>query len=137
MERCIHAEALTTFDIAPDGSSVKLNVRDDQGAAAALELPTLCLNQLLMTLPRMIQGALRKSRKDDSLRLVHSMERFGLELGEPDANGEQRFILTLQTGNGFEVSFALTHVQLGAVVQSIVDDALIPSSEQRPAVLHS
>ncbi len=51
-----------------------------QGRPAAVILPAQCLNQLLMTVPRMIETALRNSQGDKSLRYVHPMESFTLEV---------------------------------------------------------
>lgn len=133
----ILADGLTTFGIAPDGERVSLNVRDHDGTEAALELPTLCLNQMLMTLPRIIQTALRKARNDPSLRLVHALETYTLELGTPDAAGERRLILTLRTSGGFAVSFALTNDMVSHLAQSLVDQAPASTTPRMPARLNS
>lgn len=120
--RQIDATALTTFDIDPSGTYARLHVRDRSGQPATLKLPTDCLNQLLMTLPSMVQTALRNSHGDDSLRLVHSLDHFSLELGQPDADGRQQFILTLQTGNGFGVSFAVRREALNEIANTLATD---------------
>lgn len=136
MAREIHASALTTFDIAPDGAKVRLHVRDGAGLPATLVLPTDCLSQLLMTLPRMVQAALRASHGDASLRLVHPLAGFRFEAGEADAAGRQQFILTLETGDGFSVAFCAPEPLLASVAQSISDD--IPAqllTRGRPARL--
>jgi hypothetical protein len=119
----IESVALTTFEISPDGERVQLNVRTAAGADAALVLPTLCVNQLLMTLPRIIEDALRKSRNDDSLRLAHPLERFTIELGERRGD-EATYILTLHTDREFRVSFAVRPSLLGSIAFSIVEDVL-------------
>jgi hypothetical protein len=53
------ASALTTFEVALDGSSVRLNLLDQEGRPASVTLPAQCVNQLLMTIPRMVETALR------------------------------------------------------------------------------
>ena len=53
------AKHLTTFSVAPDGSSVAIGVADEEGQAAALTLPAECLRALIMTLPDMMRRALR------------------------------------------------------------------------------
>jgi len=118
----IDATALTTFDVAPNGDYARLHVRDHAGQPATLKLPTACLNQLLMTLPSMVQMALRKSHRDESLRLVHSLDHFSLELGQPDDTGRQQFILTLQTGNGFGVSFVVNRDILNMLSDALSAD---------------
>jgi hypothetical protein len=87
-------------------------------------LPVHCLNQLLMSLPRMIQAALQRSHADPSLRLVHPMPRFGAERGECDAAGLLQYILTLETAAGFAVSFPATEGRLAELANAVVDDVV-------------
>jgi hypothetical protein len=124
MESCIKAVALTTFDVGPDGETVRLGVRDQAGREASLVLPTLCVNQLLLTLPRIIEAALRRSRNDDSLRLAHPLEAFTIERGERNGAGEVRYIVTLHTDEHLQVSFAATRHLLGSMAFSIAEDVL-------------
>lgn len=134
----IRAQALTTFELTPDGAHVRFNVRDDEGLASALEMPASCLHQLLMTLPHIIQQALRRNRQDDSLRLVYPLGEFRLELGEVDEQGKPRYILTLQTAGPFEISFAATPAQLDSVAQSVIDQVVDAGQRvARPATLNS
>ena len=118
----IHATALTTFAVDPDGGHVRLNVRDQAGQPAALVLPAQCVNQLLMSLPRMLQTALRNSHGSDSFRLVYSLEYFRLEIGEHCAERGQQYILTLATDGGFSVSFAGSEDMFAGLARSIFDD---------------
>ena len=104
----IRAERLTTFSVAPDGSSVSLGVTDDEGRAGALMLPIACLKQLMMTLPEMMRRALRLQHDDPSLRLVYGAA--GWEVERSTVPGT--FILTLRTVDGFHVSFALAAADL-------------------------
>ena len=129
MTKRIEAAALTTFDISSDGEAVQLNVRNTAGEDAALVLPTGCVNQLLLTLPRIIQAALRRGRNDDSLRLAHPLERFEIEVGERNVEGEVHYILTLHTDRDFHVSFAAPKNLLGRMAFSIVEEVL-----ERPLV---
>ncbi len=122
MGTVIHANALTTFAISPDGSRVRFNVRDQNGEVSALDLPSSCINQLLMTLPRIVQEALRQSRGDSSLRLAYPMEGFSLELGDVGEDGVQRYLLTLQTDGSFEITFSIKDNLLGVVARSIMDE---------------
>jgi hypothetical protein len=115
--------ALTTFDVDPEGHFARLHVRDQSGLPATLKLPTACLTQLLMTLPTMVQMALKNLHGDDSLRLVHSLDHYSLELGQPDGSGNPQFILTLQTGTEFRVSFSIPEALLSEIGQAIFRNA--------------
>lgn len=131
--RVIDAAALTTFTVDPDGARVRLNVRDQDDAPATLVLSVESLGQLLMTLPRMIHQALQNGHGDESLRLVYPLEGYKLELGEVDWNGAQRFILTLQTGGGFAVSFASSADSLTCMARSIFGDGRLRSEAAPPS----
>ena len=93
----IEAEALTTFEVTSDGSRVRVNVQALDGSAAALVLPTTCLQQLVMTLPDMAQRALRRQDNDESLRLVFPVGHWRLE----QATSPGHLMLTLLTTDGF------------------------------------
>lgn len=130
MSSQIHATALTTYDVDPNGQFVRIHVRDGAGEPASLVLPSDCANQLMMSLPTMVETALRNSHGDDSLRLVHSLEGFNIELSaERNADGEAQLILTLQTGGGFRVSFVGSGDVLEGLARSIFGDAL-PVAEE-------
>ena len=122
----IDATSLTRFEVEPDGTRVHLHVRDREGAPAVLALPVSYLSQLLMTVPRMLDEAVRRRRRDDVGRVVFPLERHRLEVGERDAMGEQQFILTLQTDGGFSVSFAASAEALTSVASTLLGD--LPSS---------
>jgi hypothetical protein len=107
--------SLTTFAVAPDGQSVSMHVRDATDKPAVFELPTTCLNELLMTLPQMLTTAMRRQTQDDSLRLVHDVGYFQVER----IAGDPRFILTLETSDGFEVSFAIARAHLVDIAEAI------------------
>lgn len=137
----IEGTELTTFEVDTDGSRVHFHVRDHEGSPAELVLPAACLGQLLMTLPRMMREALRKSCGDDSLRVVYPLECYKIELAQRSNADErsgadvQRFILTLGSG-GFTVSFAASADTLAEVARSIFGDvAMFPEPEHRPASL--
>ncbi len=131
----IDAAALTTFEVDPDGAHVHFHVRDHEGSPAELVLPATCLGELLMTLPRVMRDALRKSSGNDSLRVVYPLERYKIELAQPNCTGAPQFILTLASG-GFSVSFASSADALADIARSIFGDvATSPEAEHRPARL--
>jgi hypothetical protein len=71
---------------------------------------------------------MRDCSGDDSLRLVHPLESYRIDLGQPDDRGTQQVILTLDTDGGFSVSFALTADTLARLARSIFND-VIPNLE--------
>src|SRR5581483_1822559 len=99
----INGAALTTFEIAPDGSTVSIHVADAEQRPASLVLPSECLAALIMTLPRMMRQALQRRYRDSSLRLVYPMDAWALEA----STERDKLILTLSTADGFDVSFAV------------------------------
>ena len=120
----INATELTTYDVDPQGQFVRLHVRDNDGHPASLTLPTDCLTQLLMSLPGMVQKALRNRSGDDSLRLAHPLESFHVELGETSGSGARQYILTLSTAGGFAVSFSGSDTDLASLGGAICNDVV-------------
>lgn len=138
MDAILQAEALTNFDVSLDGSRVRLNARDQSGAIKALELPATCLNQLLATIPKIIQETQRRQHHDNSIRAAFPLDTFGIELGEEDEDGLRHYILTLKTTGPFEISFATPAVLLGALAQSVIDHVLATEAASlEPIALNS
>jgi hypothetical protein len=108
MSHHIEGHSLVSFDVAADGTRFRLNVADARGKAVSLSLPAECLNQLIVTLPRMSVRALRNRYCDDSLRVVYPAASIRIEL----ASDAKTFIVTLETADGFSVSFGLSQDQL-------------------------
>jgi hypothetical protein len=80
---------------------VEIGFTDDAGEPAALQLPQECLGTLLMTLPRMIEMALRRRSGNADLKQVYPLGDWQLHAGdEPES-----MILSLSTPDGFRVSF--------------------------------
>jgi hypothetical protein len=103
MTKTIQASGLTTFEVAPDGEDIALNVVELDGTAASLRMPFACLTQLLMTLPDIQTRALRARHQDPTLRVAYPVGPWTLEA----SNDPAKFILTLTTEDGFKASFAL------------------------------
>lgn len=126
MSSDIEADALTTFEVAPDGSRVRIRATA-AGAPASISLPAECLSQMMMTLPRIAVQALRRRFDNDKLKIVYPAATWNIE-----RNGESddTFIVTLTTPDGFEVSFALSRAKLDAIgqaIQTATDEAPFPS----------
>ncbi|HWB45866.1 MAG TPA: hypothetical protein VG900_10535 [Hyphomicrobiaceae bacterium] len=108
-EGLIEAEKLTTFAISDDGARFRFNCVDAGGVPVGLCLPVEALNELIMTLPRIAQEALRRRHCDPNLRVVYPAAGWRIE---GDAALSDKSIVTLRTGDGFEVSFTLSPAQL-------------------------
>ena len=93
--------------------------RDFDADGPLRAVPTECLNELLMTLPRLVSQALRARYNDSSLRLVFPAEQWRLEKSD-----DTRVILTIGTGGGFEASFAFEPDHLRGIADSVADDAV-------------
>jgi hypothetical protein len=100
----IRGTSLTTCQIAPDGSTIRLSFETGGGQTASITLPIRCIQQLLMTLPHAASMAIRAKHGDDRMRLVFPLGNWNLEKAAGTPEG---LILTLKTPDGFEVSFSL------------------------------
>jgi hypothetical protein len=132
--RRVDAARLTTFEVDVDGAGVSLHLLDRDGSPVTVALPFSSLGQLLMTLPTMIGIALRRSSGDDSHRLVYPIERCRLELGEVNGEGLSQFILSLETKDGFSVSFALSAELLTDLGRSLLEEVDTPLAGVAPSV---
>jgi hypothetical protein len=111
MTTVIDGKVLDQFQVAPDGASVQLGLRDRAGRPVAERLPVECLNALMMTLPGMLAQALRAQHRDSSLRMVFPVGEWSVE----SAAAGDLLILTLGTPDGFKVSFGIRSAELAAI----------------------
>jgi hypothetical protein len=117
----INGKMLTTFEVASDGSTISINVIDQNSGPGSLVLPVECFQQMMMTLPEMLQQALKRKYRDPSLRITYPVSGWRLEASTDPSN----LILTLSTGDGFSVSFTLGEQQLAALAQG-TDQVRVP-----------
>ncbi len=120
----INAAALTTLTVAPDGSAVSVNVADENGAPASLILPMDALRSLIMSLPPLMQQALRLRYRDPSLRLVYPLGTWRLE----SSTEVGKLLLSLATSDGFEVTFSIE----AEALKCIADAAARAEATRRP-----
>ncbi len=113
----IVGKALTTCQVDPTGHSFRIVMEDADGRPASVVLPTDCLRSLLMTLPNVIEQALKARYRDDTLKIVYPMGGFSPQA----AAGSDSRILTMTTPDGFKVSFALSPEDAGGLAMSLVD----------------
>jgi hypothetical protein len=104
MPKEIEIASLTTCQVSPDGRHVRLNFANTRDGMATLRLTSACVQQLLMTLPRLLSTALQIQHRDSSVRAVFPLHDWRLEA----AAGSGDLILTMTTTDGFEVAFALS-----------------------------
>jgi hypothetical protein len=107
VSKSIDVAQLTSFETAVDGSAIKMHMEDSAGQAFSICFPVDCLRSLLMTLPKMVTGAVQRRYNDPRLRVTYPVDTFQIELGSDLCTR----ILTLATPDGFAVSFSLTEEQ--------------------------
>src|SRR5262245_40599346 len=104
MDDTLRITTLSTCDVRSDGAAIRLNVLDEGGRNLTIELPTGLAASLILTLPRLMEQSLFLS-SGEATRLVFPLGSWRLE----GASQSDRFILTLQTPDGFGVAFAVSH----------------------------
>jgi hypothetical protein len=118
----IAGQKLTTWAVLPGGEQVCLSFAAPNGETHRIVLPFDALTGLLMTLPRILQTALDERFHDSTLRVVHPLGAWQLELAE----GDNGLILKLGTHDGFEAAFAVPDedaCSLGAALLTPADEA--------------
>lgn len=125
----IKGQHLTTWSITADGAHVRLGLVDDNGRPCAVVLPIAVLSGLMMTIPRMLQDALRTRFSDGSLRMIHELGDWRVER----AAGTDASILSLATPDGFEVAFAVATPQADKLGKTLRHSAT-PGAEEMPVL---
>jgi hypothetical protein len=128
----VAVSALTHFEVSPCGSCVRLGLLDHQGEAKGLALPFRCLGMLLMTLPSMIEQAIRRQSMDPTMRHVFPLEGWEVEV----ARGTGQAVLVLSTGNGFKVRFALPRQNAIEIGEKLKACSELLDREPRAGALH-
>jgi hypothetical protein len=103
MAKSIDVEALTDYQISANGTRFRLNFKPASGNYSSITLPSDCLNQLVMTIPRIAVEVLRKQHGDDTLRLVYPLHDWALS----KTTGNSHRVLTLTGWDGLEIAFAI------------------------------
>ena len=113
----IESKALTTCEITADGAAISLGFVDGEGRPSAIQFPVDQVGALAMTLPTLIEKALRQRFRDDSLRYTYPLESWSFERSTDPSTG----IVTLRTSDGFGVCFSMPRQQqseLGAALSA-------------------
>jgi hypothetical protein len=101
--------------IEPDGAGVRLDVAVPDGAAVTLRLSLDQLGSLAMTLPSLLERALRLHHADASLRYVFPLGSWKVEA----AAGSEALILSLNTPDGFKASFGVPPAMAGQMAHAL------------------
>jgi len=111
----IEVLALTTYEVAPDGSGIRMNMIDADGNPARMLMPVDCLRTLAVTMPKMISDTVSGGRGDPSIRIAHSVESWYLERSTQAST----VLLTMETGDRLRITFALSEADLVALADGI------------------
>lgn len=85
------------------GDGISLRLVDQDGEAIELEVSASEARAIVMTLPQLLNNSLKEKYRDDSLRYVFPLDGWQVEASPHGA----QVIVTLTTGEGYEVSFAI------------------------------
>src|SRR5262249_18333676 len=113
----IEMRELTTYQVAPDGSSVLMGFVDADGRRASIIVPMANLQRLAFTIPKMVSDALQAAYGNPALRLVHKVDLWKVERGDDGKS----VILTFATPDHFQMSFAVEDKELAKMADSVVE----------------
>ncbi len=111
----INVKEMTTYNISDDGKAVTLSLVDEAGNATSLQFRIPDLGNLAMTLPSLIEAALRRQLRDGSFRYAYPIGSWAIEQSTDPAS----LIVTLRTRDGFGVSFSLPRGNALQLAQSL------------------
>jgi hypothetical protein len=101
--------------IEPEGGGVCLNVAAADGTVLQIRLSLDQLGSLAMTLPSLLERALRLRHADESLRYVFPLGSWNIEA----AAGSSALILNLRTPDGFKASFGVPPAMAGQMALAL------------------
>jgi len=123
----IKVRSLTTCEVAADGGAISLGFEDVTGNPAAVSVSLNQVGALIMTLPGLLEAALKARYGDQSLRYAYPLASWVLE---QSTDTTQR-IITLQTEDGFKIRFSIPKAEqnlLGeALTQPMLDTSMRPN----------
>ena len=120
----IDVRELTTYHISDDGKSVVLKLVDEAGRPTSLSFQIAELGNLVMTLPSLIEAALRRQFRDTSLRYAYPIGSWSIE----EASDPTSLIVTLRTKDGFGVSFSMARGKAEELGDSMSKGGTSPSA---------
>ena len=114
----IESQTLTTCEVADDGSTVVLGFTDASGKPALIRLPLNQIGALAMTLPDLINKALRSRYGDDTLRYAYPLASWTVEQSSDPGTG----MVTLSTTDGFSVCFSIERELRQTLSEALASD---------------
>jgi hypothetical protein len=121
----IDTQALTTCEVATDGSAISLGFVDSTGNPATIRLSLNQVGALAMTLPGLIDRALQARFGDQSLRYAYPLASWLVE----QSSDPTQTMVTLRTVDGFSVCFSIPRQQqseLGAALAAQPTPSVTP-----------
>jgi hypothetical protein len=115
----IESQALTTCEVAADGKTVLLGFLDSAGRPHALRLSVNQVGALAMTIPALLEKALRTRYADHSLRYAYPLASWAVEHSSDPATG----IVTLSTVDGFRICFSMPRRRQDELGKALADCA--------------
>lgn len=111
----IEGRSLTTCEVAGDGRTIRLGLVDESGRPTSLQLSIGEAGALAMTLPSLIEKAMRAHYGDTSLRYAYPLGSWSLE----QSSDPNKLMMTLRTTDGFGVCFSMQWAQGGALGETL------------------
>jgi hypothetical protein len=112
----INTQSLTTCEVAADGGVISLGFVDSTGNPATILLTLNQVGALAMTLPGLIDKALRTRFGDQSLRYAYPLESWVVE----QSSDPLQAMITLRTVDGFSVCFSIPRQQQSELGEALV-----------------
>jgi hypothetical protein len=127
----IALKELTTCGVQPGGETLELNFIDATGAQVCLQVPFVHAQAMLMTLPHLVDVALKRVTGNPQARFVFPLGQWSVET----ASDDNCLITTLSTEDGLEVSFGLPAEACRSLGWTLKNEAdiLAPADEPSPA----
>ncbi|MGA7072159.1 hypothetical protein [Bradyrhizobium sp.] len=116
----IESQSLTACEVAPDGNTVVLGFTDSHGKPAHIRLSLNQIGALAMTLPDLINKALRSRYGDDTLRYAYPLASWTVERSSDPRTG----MITLSTTDGFSVCFSVERELRQTLATALASDDL-------------
>ncbi|MBR2536948.1 MAG: hypothetical protein IKE66_12830 [Hyphomicrobium sp.] len=124
----VDVKKLSDYTVAADGTTISLGIIDATDGNVQLTMDVDQLGMLVMTLPGLIEKALRAKYRDATLRYCHPTGTYMVE----QASDPNSLIVTMKTPDGFGVSFSMSRQQA-----DVLGDALSLGAIETRKVLAS
>ena len=112
----IEVQSLTACEVAQDGSGISLGFVDNSGQSTTIRICTSQAGVLAMTLPSLIDRALRNRFGDKALRFTYPLASWSIE----QTTDPRQIMVTFRTSDGFSVCFSIPREQLSQLGEALV-----------------